>query len=133
MDRYTQALTVPYQSLRMGRADAPDERDAVATLQKNLNLLTTFWYLLPEGLQASPGGVPNPDMIIKGVFGPYHWGDEADEKAAYFGPCTEQAVKNFQEEVRIDADGKAGMNTLRELSFRVKIINLEMAYRAGKL
>lgn len=133
MDRYTQALTVPFQSLRMGRSDSPDESAAVANLQKNLNLLTTFWYLLPEDLQSSPGGVPNPEMIMKGVFGPYYLGDEAEEGAAYFGPLTEQAVRDFQEEVRIEVDGKAGMNTLRELSFRVKIINLEMAYRGGRL
>ena len=107
MDRYTQPSPSPTNRCAW-EAGAPAESEAVATLQKEPQSPDDLLVSAPGGLASLAGVIPNPDMIIKGVFGPYYLGDEAEEKAISFGPLTEQAVKDFQEEVRIDADGRRG-------------------------
>lgn len=120
MDRFTEAATVPFRSLHMGRPHSPEESRAVARLQTRLKDLQLFSILLPAKLMVHRGGSNAPPSF----FGPFEFGQESVLGGnPHFGRMTDLAVRRFQEQADIEVDGKAGMNTLFELQIRLDAIN----------
>jgi peptidoglycan hydrolase-like protein with peptidoglycan-binding domain len=113
MDRYSQASTVAYSSLHVGRPHTEKEEQAVWRLQHRLDVLQNKWMHLPSHLMCriGPGATPSR-------YGPFHFGDEftLEGEGSYFGRLTDLAVRKFQEQADLEVDGKAGINTLGKLN-----------------
>ena len=118
MDRYTEAATVPFRSLHMGRLDTVAEMNAVNELQRRLNIVQPFWILLPTRLMARPSPFSPPSG-----YGPFAFGKESGAFAT-FGRLTEIAVRKFQSQApkSLEIDGKAGIDTLGFLDELIEAI-----------
>jgi hypothetical protein len=119
MDRFTEAATVPFRSLHMGRLHTREESLAVNRLQTFLQDLQSSSALLPTRLLARRTPFSPPTF-----FGPFNFGNESVQGGnPQFGRQTDLAVRRFQEQVgTLDVDGKAGMQTLHELLIRIAAI-----------
>jgi peptidoglycan hydrolase-like protein with peptidoglycan-binding domain len=118
MDRFTEAATVPFRSLNMGRTNTPEESIAVSRLQNQLTLLEKNSFLLPTRLLARRTPFSPPSG-----YGPFVFGQETVLGGnPKFGRLTDIAVRTFQAQADLDVDGKAGINTLGKLSERVSAI-----------
>lgn len=104
-NRIDEAANMPFHSMHMGRREADEGSLAVSGLQSALlkiqqdnNLLLPFF---------------RPGLI--GSWGPFNISQNELDNAS-FGSTTDLAVKLFQKQHGfLDVDGKAGINTLREL------------------
>ena len=118
MDRYTEASTVPFHSLHMGRKNTTEESHAVNTLQSRLSLIEQFSSMLPSRLLAHPTPFSPPSFYGKFVFGQ----ESVLGGNPHFGRLTDIAVRKFQFQTGLEEDGKAGMITLGKLNERVAAI-----------
>jgi peptidoglycan hydrolase-like protein with peptidoglycan-binding domain len=107
--RCQEAGSVPFRSLRMGRPPTLDEAVANGRLQGALSHLQASSFKLPTRLlpRAGPNGPPTN-------WGPFVFGIE-NMPPPRFGRMTDIAVKKFQTQANLEADGKAGMATMQKL------------------
>lgn len=114
--RLQEAAKVGFRSMKRGRDQGTD---ALHLLQSALITLEgqPAWY---DSIEDDAG---NYKQVPGALFGPYAWGNEdTGPGACYFGPNTENAVKDFQIKAGkglLAVDGIAGMQTLQEIDFQL--------------
>ncbi|HEX4590930.1 MAG TPA: peptidoglycan-binding domain-containing protein [Gemmataceae bacterium] len=103
--RLNQASSVPFHSIHLASRD--NGTDAVTAVQEALERIevNSPRLLFPFA----------PDAEVTGFrWGPYDIA-QVDLDDASFGTSTDLAVQRFQKQAELDADGKVGMNTFRQL------------------
>jgi hypothetical protein len=114
--RLQEAATVGFRSMKRGRDQGTD---ALHLLQSALIALEgqPAWY------DETVDDAGNLTQVPTALFGPYAWGNEdTGPGACYFGPNTENAVKDFQSKIGgglLAVDGIAGMQTLQAMDFQL--------------
>lgn len=107
--RLQQAATTAFRSMKIGRDQGTEALDLLQSALRDM-----------DGRAGAKVIPPNEPEYYR-RFGPYNWGDEATGPGrCYFGPNTENAVRDFQAKIpqelaELEADGIAGIATLREL------------------
>ena len=109
-----QAASRPFRSIHIASNDNGTSavgavQDALAVVEANSVLLVTFFLK-----NSNVGGRR---------FGPYAIA-ASDRTNLAFGTSTERAVQKFQRQVGLEADGKAGMNTLSRLDAMLAFVEM---------